>query len=162
MSVCVCVCVAEQIKLYCSHLITIFPLIGSSLSERFLRTIISILSPRWWIHTAAQKEPLSLWLVSYKRELRVWVRRRPPGNSRRRRSDRIRVLLWNQHRVCLLRHILQLWTAGLEAGCEIKRHYVLLKDIVCIFVSFILFSQSNQIKYNIILYNIQKRKTEKV
>jgi len=30
------------------------------------------------------------------------------------------------------------------------------------FVLCILFSQSNQILYNIILYNIQKRKTEKV
>jgi len=40
-----------------------------------------------------------------------------------------------------------------------RRGTFILLFIVCLCI---LFSQSNQIQYNIILYNIQKRKTEKV
>jgi len=55
----VCECAAEQKMLCCSHLITIPPLIGSSLTKRFLRAITGILSPLWLIPTGAQNETFS-------------------------------------------------------------------------------------------------------
>lgn len=75
----------SAIELYCSHLITILPQIGSSLSKSFFGAVISISSPLRLIHSGTQNEAF----LSHPEQIK---KRTSESSGRRWSGERFRIL----------------------------------------------------------------------